>query len=77
MIKRNKWAGFLQVHPDLLMNYLRVVDVYKGPLRQKVPDQRDRSRLARITSVGLEGETKDSDALGEIEVPESTRTSSD
>lgn len=65
VIERNKRIGFLQIHPNLLMNNFRVVYVHEGPLGQKVIDESNSRRFTCITSVGLESETKYSDTLME------------
>lgn len=50
-------GGFLQVHPDLSLVHLGVVDIHEGLLKEEVTDEGDGSGLARVTGVGLESET--------------------
>lgn len=59
----DKGTGFLEVHPDLVLNDLRIVNVHECLLRLKVLDEGDGSRFTGVTSVGLESEAKDSNTL--------------
>lgn len=45
------------------MRDLRVVDVHEGFFGLEVADETDRCRLARVTRVSFERESKDGDAL--------------
>lgn len=62
-IERKKWAGFLKIHPDLVLADLGIVYVDLGLLGLEVADKGDGSGLASVAGVGLECESKDSNAL--------------
>ena len=65
-LTRRKWyarAGLAEVCPYLILLYLGVVDIDEGLLLLEVADERDGGRLTSVTRVGLESETKNSNAL--------------
>ena len=53
----------MEVHPDLVLNDLRIVNVHECLLRLEVLDEGDSSRFTGVTSVGLESEAKDGNTL--------------
>ena len=61
-------AGFLKIHPDLVMRNLRIIDVDQGFLRQKVTNKGNSSRLAGIARVCLESKAKNCNALLEVNI---------
>ena len=63
ILKRRRWAGLLQVLPDLRLLDLRVVDCHVRALRKEVTDESDGSRLAGVAGVRLEGEAENGDVL--------------
>ena len=56
-------AGLRQVEPDLFLLDLGVVDGNVRTLSKEIADQADGGRLASVTGVSLERETKDGDVL--------------
>lgn len=62
-LDRDKGTGLLEVHPNLVVIDLRIVDVHECLLRLEVLDKGDSSRFAGVTSVRLESEAKDCDTL--------------
>lgn len=62
-LKRDEGASFLEVLPDLVSGDLGVVDADDSLLGLEVLDERDGSRFTSVTSVGLESETENSNAL--------------
>lgn len=66
LLTRREWhagACLAEVCPYLTLLHLRVIDVDKGPFLLEVFDKGDGSRLASVTCVCLESETKNSNAL--------------
>ena len=63
IIRREVGIRFLQIHPDLFMADLRIVDGDKCIFRDKVFHKRDSSRLPCVARVGFECESQDCDAL--------------
>ena len=68
ILKRRRWAGLLQVLPDLRLLDLGVVNCYVRAFRKEVTDEGDGSRLAGVAGIRLEGEAENGDVL---EYPES------
>ena len=63
ILKRRRWAGLLQVLPDLRLLDLGVVDGHIGALSEEVADERDGRGFTSIASVSLECKPKDGDVL--------------
>lgn len=65
---RDQRVGLSQISPDLALGNLRIVDIDVCLLGLEVIDEGDGSRFTSIASIGLEGESENSDALKQNKV---------
>lgn len=78
-VKRCCRGCLCEVHPDLRVLYLRIVNVDARLLSLEIPDQGDGCRLAGISCIGLECKSKHSNFLSRTSQPclRTTKTRSD
>ena len=62
-LEGQKRARFLKIGPDLVLYHLRIIDVDIGFLRLEILDEGDCGRLSSVTSVSLECEAENGNAL--------------